>query len=207
MTRNAEEGTNFREIKAGKIAAGTLYRSSNPLKGEDLKRTKSLMAVNAGINCILNLEDNNFAIKELSKKVPWYHKLVIEGNVIGLKMYLTIPSADFNKKLKRGLQFMIAHKGPYLIHCFAGIDRAGFVAAVLEALMGASIEEICNDYLLSFRTVDASTNQLLYQLAKMNHGIPVYNKNLQITAVNYLSNDLKLSNEEIMKLINVLGGK
>ena len=201
-----EEDANFREVKAGKIAPGTLYRSSSPLKGGDLNNTISLLAAKAGIKCILNLEDNDSVVKSLSKDVPWYHKLVTEGNVIGLKMFLTIPSADFNKKLKKGLKFMIAHEGPYLIHCFAGIDRTGFAAAVLGALMGASMEEICNDYLLSFSSVDANTNRLLYQLAKMNHGIHVYNKDLQIAVMNYLSKDVGLSKDEIMKLINVLGG-
>ena len=205
--RNIDEEINFREIKAGKIPPGTLYRSSNPLKGGDLKKAKGLLAVKAGIRCILNLEDNDSAIKVLSKEVPWYHKLVIEGNVIGLKMYLTIPSVDFNKKFKKGLQFLIAHKGPYLIHCFAGIDRAGFVIAVLQALMGASMEEICNDYLLSFGTVNASTNLLLKQLAEINHGKHVYNKDLQINAMNYLSKDLGFAKDEIMRLIDVLGGK
>ena len=52
--------------------------------------------------------------------------------------------------MKAALQFMISHRGPYLIHCFAGIDRTGFVLALLEVLMGASLKEITNNYLSAF---------------------------------------------------------
>ena len=45
---------------------------------------------------------------------------------------------------------MIAHNGPYLIHCNAGTDRTGFVAAIMEGLLGATIDEILYDYLLSY---------------------------------------------------------
>ena len=37
-----------------------------------------------------------------------------------------------------------------MIHCNEGKDRAGFSLALIEALMGADIEEIVTDYMLSF---------------------------------------------------------
>ena len=37
-----------------------------------------------------------------------------------------------------------------LWHCTAGKDRAGFVSAVIEALMGASADEITADYMVTF---------------------------------------------------------
>ena len=45
---------------------------------------------------------------------------------------------------------MIEHEGPYLLHCTYGMDRTGFTIAVLEALMGASVEEIQADYAKTF---------------------------------------------------------
>jgi hypothetical protein len=45
---------------------------------------------------------------------------------------------------------MLAHDGPYLIHCHAGIDRVGFVCAVLEALIGGTPSEIVADYTRSY---------------------------------------------------------
>lgn len=40
--------------------------------------------------------------------------------------------------------------GIYLIHCKEGKDRAGFVCAVLECLMGASAAEVVEDYMETF---------------------------------------------------------
>ena len=45
---------------------------------------------------------------------------------------------------------MIQHDAPYLVHCTYGMDRTGFTIAVLEALMGATAEEIQADYAQTF---------------------------------------------------------
>ncbi|WP_369819228.1 SH3 domain-containing protein [Thermoanaerobacter sp. YS13] len=65
-------------------------------------------------------------------------------------MGLDVTSDDFKVKLVKGLEFMAENKGPYLIHCTEGKDRTGIVAALLEALMGASKDEIVDDYMQSF---------------------------------------------------------
>ena len=59
-------------------------------------------------------------------------------------------SQDFQSKLKSGLEFLIANKGPYAFHCNEGKDRAGFTAILLESLMGATQEEIVADYMVSY---------------------------------------------------------
>ena len=45
---------------------------------------------------------------------------------------------------------MIEHDGPYLVHCTFGMDRTGFTIAVLEALMGATTEDLQADYAKTF---------------------------------------------------------
>jgi protein tyrosine/serine phosphatase len=209
--------TNFMEVKTGNIAAGILYRSSSPLKGGDEKKVKETLAVKAGIKCIINLDDSASLIEKLSESVPWYHELVIRKNVICLPLRFTIPGVAFNeKKLKTALQFMIAHEGPYLIHCFVGVDRTGFVAALLEALMGASLKEICGNYLSAFPSDHSASYRLesyrklkyfLEQLKKMAHLKNIIGTNIQTAAENYLMNDVKLSQEEIIALKNVLNRK
>lgn len=44
---------------------------------------------------------------------------------------------------------------PILVHCAAGKDRTGFAAALLLHLLGVSMEQILDDYLLSNRAVEA----------------------------------------------------
>jgi protein tyrosine/serine phosphatase len=45
---------------------------------------------------------------------------------------------------------MSAMEGPYLVHCTEGKDRTGFVIMLLEALAGASYQEIADDYMLTY---------------------------------------------------------
>ena len=210
-----EELPNFSEVKSGNVATGVLYRSSSPLKGGDHKKTKGILAIKAGIKCVINLDDDSSVIENLSGDVPWYHKLLVDGNVICLPMTLVIPGVTSNeKKMRTALRFMIAHEGPYLIHCFAGVDRTGFFVALLEALMGANLEEILRGYMSAF-SPDYSdsysvedyrkTENFLKQLKMMAHGKNIAAVNLQSVAKQYLLNDIRLSQDEIMKLENILG--
>jgi protein tyrosine/serine phosphatase len=211
---NEKDFLNFMELKSGNIAEGILYRSSSPLKGGDEKKAKGELAVKAGINCVINLDDDRSVVYNLSKDVPWYHKLVAEGNVLCLPMTISIPGVASNeKKIKTALQFMISHTGPYLIHCFAGVDRTGFVAALLEALMGASLTEIVKNYLSAFTfdkrdsyNIDRKMKTILSQLEKMFHGKKITSLNIQPATEHYLLNDIGLSCDEIMKLKDILSG-
>lgn len=210
----SDELSNFREIRTSGIARGILYRSSHPLQGGDITRAISRFARQAGINGVLNLDDDHAALPTKSTRALWYRKLVKAQQVIGLNMTLEIPSEYGNQKLKEGLRFIIAHKGPYLIHCFAGIDRTGFVAAVLEALMGASIREIVDDYLLSFGggntsayTTDEweiedvySEARILAQLSAINNGTEITGKTIQAAVEQYLLGALGLSTDELALL-------
>ena len=45
---------------------------------------------------------------------------------------------------------MIAHEGPYLIHCTEGKDRTGFVCMLFEALCGANYDELVDDYMITY---------------------------------------------------------
>jgi hypothetical protein len=150
-------------------------------------------------------------------------------------MDMNIPDDHFNQKLKKGLRFMVTHKGPYLIHCFAGVDRTGFVSAILEGLMGTNLKEICNDYLASFGRGFSSAyeiddheddvhrdeeinyygggieyvhieKRILDQLCRMNKSIAVTDSNIQSAVERYLLEDVGLSKDEIVRLENILSG-
>lgn len=146
---------NFREVTMGQMGKGIYYRSSSPVNNE-LGRAAyadALMKA-AGIKTVINLADgpeelaSYFAQPDFNS--PYYKELYDQGRVILLNMGVDFRSADFQAKLKEGLEFLMAHEGPYLIHCTEGKDRAGFVSALLEALVGSSVEEIKDDYMCSF---------------------------------------------------------
>jgi protein tyrosine/serine phosphatase len=213
---NDAQAVNFREIRMGKIAPNTLYRSSHPIKDNDQEKVISLLAARARIAAVLNLSDTNSEIKIKSIFATWYDELFKNNRVIGLGMDFNNNSESFSKKLKKGLQFIINTEGPWLIHCHAGVDRTGFVSIVLEAFMGATLDDIVNDYLQSFNSIYDSSiygevNKrdslvVMQLLSAMGNYMPVNDQNLQIIAENYLRNAVKMSDAEIKLLKGKLAG-
>jgi len=198
---------NFREIRMGDIAPGTLYRSSHPVKDDRQEPAVSALASRARIAAVLNLCDFDAEIKRKAVFAPWYDRLLKNGRVCALGMDFGNTSANFKTKLQKGLRFVTVTEGPWLIHCHAGVDRTGFVCVVLESLMGATLDEITNDYLRSFDSNYGSSIYgeadkgdsfaVLRLLADMGGYLPVNDQNLRAVAEHYLLADLKLSAGEI----------
>ena len=143
-----EEFANFREIRTAGMAPGILFRSSSPVNPA-LNRNKEADAalLRAGIRTVINLTDS----EERMKRYEGFSKSCYSGcEIAALNMGMDFFAEEFREKLAVGCRFLAAHNGPYLIHCNEGKDRAGFMAAILECLMGADLNEIIADYMLSF---------------------------------------------------------
>jgi protein tyrosine/serine phosphatase len=146
---------NFRAVNTGQMGKGIYYRSSSPVNNE-LQRAAYADALmkSAGIRTVINLADGQDELDDYlcqpDFNSPYYQELYQEGRVVLLNMGVDFRSADFQGKLKSGLEFLIAHEGPYLIHCNEGKDRAGFVSALLEALVGSTVQEIKEDYMITY---------------------------------------------------------
>ncbi|SCG81871.1 protein tyrosine/serine phosphatase [Proteiniborus sp. DW1] len=146
---------NFRSITTTGIKPAVLYRSSSPINNEIARAAYANgLAEAVGIKTVLNLADSKEEINSYVSaddfNSEYYKSLYDAGNVITLNMGVAVAEEDFGNKLAEGLRFLIKNDGPYLIHCNEGKDRAGFVSALLEALMGASIDEIVNDYMITY---------------------------------------------------------
>lgn len=147
---------NFRSVTTTGIKPAVLYRSSSPVNNE-LGRAAYADALTeaVGVKAVLNLADSDEEIKGYIAsddfRSNYYKSLYDAGKVKALSMGVDIGGEDFGKKLAEGLRFLIKNDGPYLIHCTEGKDRAGFVCAVLESLMGATLEEVVNDYMTTYK--------------------------------------------------------
>jgi len=216
------ELTNFREICMGNMKNGVIYRGSYPVFRLDKERdeTYTELVLDAGINCIINLAGNEKDIEVLSKLVPWYNTLHKNNNVIGLDIQFEFDFLDkfeydvFNYRLRQGFRFLISHSGPYLIHCNAGADRTGFVAAIIELLFGASLDEVIYDYLLSYgkEFADAKDKELNFitgrniygQINAVINGKINDSGNLQRNIETYFLEKIGLTIEELEVLKNKL---
>ena len=208
---------NFREVKMGGVPEKILYRSCHPALGDARAPYAARLAELAKISTVINLADTPDELAQHAASVPWYQVFITRGNLIALGMGVDYTSHDFSAKLKTGLQFMLSHNAPFLIHCDEGKDRAGVVAALLEALMGASPDEIVDDYMLSYvnyygfvkgeERYSAVSGIILDILKDFNGGIAPKAGETTGAAEKYLRGTIGLSDDEIGALKLKLAGK
>ncbi|MBR2544980.1 MAG: tyrosine-protein phosphatase, partial [Erysipelotrichaceae bacterium] len=108
----------------------------------------------AGVNCILNLSDNDAKIEKYMVKddfnSPYFAELYNKGNVYPIALNMNYLSDEFASKIAQGFIDISQKEGPYLIHCTEGKDRTGFVCMLIEALAGAGYQEIADDYMVTY---------------------------------------------------------
>lgn len=210
---NDMEYANFRVIATTGMGEGKLYRSSSPVNPEiNRNREADAAAADAGVRTFINLADNEETMKAYEGFADSYYA---GQNIIGLNLGVDFAADEFKAGLAEGFRFIAANEAPYLVHCNEGKDRAGFTAAVLEALMGASAEEITADYMVTYYNyygVQPGTEQydviaasnIHKSLAAAFEMTSIFEGDLQAAAVNYLTN-IGLTAEEIAAVQANLG--
>lgn len=117
----------------------------------------------ANVKTIIDLADNDEKLKGYIQadgfNSPNFLALYEKGGVVLLSLNMDYESDDFKEKLVKGLTEMAGSDGPYLVHCTEGKDRTGFVCMLLEALCGASYQEIVDDYMLTYDNYYGITSQ------------------------------------------------
>ena len=146
---------NFRPIEMGNLAEGKLFRSASPADDTFCRAAyANELAELTRVNAVMNLANTDEEIlKDFEKEgfcSEYYRILYEDGRVIALGMPISFDTEEFAQGIVRGLTFLAEQEPPYLVHCTEGKDRAGFASMVLEALMGASVEEIIADYMVSY---------------------------------------------------------
>lgn len=146
---------NFRAVTAGDIGNGKLYRSASPIDNEFGRASYANDLIEAAkVVTVLNLADSAEDIEEFCQAgdfdSAYYRALYQAGNVIALDLTANFYSDKFTASIADGFRFLSQNDPPYSIHCLEGKDRAGFAAMLLEALMGAELQEIIDDYMRSF---------------------------------------------------------
>lgn len=143
-----EEFANFRMVATTGMGEGKLYRSSSPVNPELARNQIADASIKAaGVTTIMNLADSADAAQAYEGYADTYYSTT---QYIALNMGVDVLDADFGAKLAEGLRFFIANPGVYMVHCTEGKDRAGFVSAILECLMGATYDEVCADYMITY---------------------------------------------------------
>lgn len=229
-----EEFANFRNINVGNIKVGKLYRSASPCDNKH-KRASYVdkLIEKANVDFILNLADTDEKIEGYIASPDFnspYFLSLYRNNKNNLKllfasktfqkysalaMNMNYKSQEFGQTLASGFINMLDSNGPYLVHCLEGKDRTGFVCIVLEALCGATYQEIVDDYMVTYKNyygIDINDNR--YEILKKRNvdamlqfivgdNVDIRKDSLSKPTENYLI-QLGMTDTQIEDLINKL---
>lgn len=146
---------NFRALSGGNLKENFLYRGASPVDNSRNRapHTDRLLEEN-GIGFVLDLADSGENMQKYLADAafasPYTAALYASDCVVLLGMSTAYPSDAFRKKVAFGMQRMLGATGPVYIHCTEGKDRTGFVCTLLEALAGASYDEMRADYMQTY---------------------------------------------------------
>ena len=198
---------NFREMKVGNLKEGLLYRGASPI---DNRRNRA-----ASVDSLLQQNNIQFDIDLADKAITtgfmvmddkpvlnsnfvigdYFKQLQDNNKVILLGMAAAYKNDDFAGKMKTMFEAILNNDGPYYIHCLEGKDRTGYVCMVIEALCGATYEELVDDYFITYHNyygIEKGSNK--YEVIKSLHIDEMiryvfdFNKSTNLLTANYQSN-------------------
>ena len=151
-----EEFANFRSLKGGNLKDNILFRGASPVDNSRnrAKYVDNLLKEN-NIKSIVDLADNkdnmDTYLSESDFNSPYTKKIYEDGNMILLDMSSSYSTLAYKQAVANGFKHILNSDGPYYIHCMEGKDRTGFVCMLIEALFDASYEEMCKDYMQTYK--------------------------------------------------------
>lgn len=151
-----EEFSNFRALSGGSLKDNLIYRGASPVDNsrKRAKITDSLLEKNE-IKSIVDLADSKddiakyFADENFAS--TYTKELYEEGKMVTLSMSSSYQSIGYKQSVVKGFEHMLSTEGKYYVHCMEGKDRTGFVCTLIEALTGASYQEMCTDYMKTYQ--------------------------------------------------------
>lgn len=146
---------NFRTLKGGRLKSDYLYRGASPVDNSRHRApyANALIEENS-IACVIDLADSDEDMLEYFNEEDFssdYAKELYEnGKTAVLKMSASYSKDAYKQSVVKGLRKLLEIGGPAYIHCLEGKDRTGFVCMLIEALAGASYDEMRDDYMITY---------------------------------------------------------
>ncbi len=154
-----EEFSNFRALCGGNLKENFIFRGASPVDNSRNRApyTDNLLKSNA-VTCIIDLADSETDMQSYLADEDFnsnYTKSVYESDkMILLSMGSGYTTQAYKESVVKGFEFMLAKdedNAKYYVHCMEGKDRTGFVCALIEALAGASYDEMRDDYMTTYQ--------------------------------------------------------
>jgi len=146
---------NFRSLSGGSLKENYFFRGASPVNNSRGRAayTDALLQEH-GIRFVMDLADTADNLEEFAKAAdfnsPYAYGLYQEGRIALLGMGSAFGSEKYQKSVAEGMRQLMENEGPAYIHCLEGKDRTGFVCMLVEALAGASYDEMLADYMITY---------------------------------------------------------
>ena len=206
-----EEFVNFRVCDKGELAPNRLYRVASPI--DDFFGRASIadkVIRKYGITHVINLSDSEDYVMRHPHYLGSYYSTI---KTIELCMGIDFHFQEFKDKVRLSMEFIANHPNSKIaINCIEGKDRTGIMIAFLECLMGYTLEEIQDDYMLSYYNYyGVKKGDKRYDLIKRNIVIQLQYayltkdlSDLKLLAKRYFLEDIKISQQVLDKVIENL---
>ena len=161
---SAETFANFRSLSGGEVAPDLIYRSAT-MTNNSMNRADVVddLSEQYGIKTVLDYSDTEESLAGFRAMDSWnsdyFDALYEKGSAHVLGLGVNPASEEFHKDLSQALYGMILEEGPYLFFCTEGKDRTGYCAALIEALCGATYDEMLADYMLTYENYYGMTKE------------------------------------------------
>lgn len=167
---------NFRAVRVSTMKEHLVYRAASPCDNQHQRAVYvNQLIAQAGVQFIIDLADTeekiNGYLADDAFACDYFLSLYHDGRVLPLAMNMNFDSEEFKQKAALGLLALAEQEGPFLVHCTEGKDRTGFMCMLIEALSGASYQEIVEDYMITYRNyygIDRQTDPARYDVIVEN---------------------------------------
>ena len=219
-----EQFANFRALSGGTLKKNLVYRSAS-MTNNTMNRADIVddLAEQYGIKVVLDFSDTDEALAEYRAMDTWnsdyFDRLYEDGKISVLHLGVNPASEEFRTELSAALYKMTKEEGPYLFFCTEGKDRTGYASVLIEALCGATYDELLADYMKTYENyygmtmeedyeqcraaIDTSFDPIMEIMFSKQDGEDIKTMDYAPKARDFLKNG-GLTDEQIDEMISVL---
>lgn len=202
-----EQFSNFRQIKCNHLKK-IIYRGASPIDNTYQRAmiTDKLLEENH-VNYIINLtnseQDFQNLIEQNQYSSRYSAKLYQKNKIYFGNLSIDYDSQKYAEDMAKALMQLAKQEEPIYIHCLHGRDRTGMACILIEALSGASYQEILEDYMQTYENynqITLNTNpDKYYAIVNSRFQNAIYDITREENIEDYVSYDYQKAAEAYLK--------